>query len=226
MKRCDIFISQLDGLVVFLAAAHKEVFQTIKQYELTWFPESQDPRLPATFESYQVAVCNGAFLLGYGYFEAFLADLAKEIYLRRPGMLPKDRQVTFKDVLGAGSKADIIRLMIEKEIRNVFSGPIEDVQNYFEQKLQLTWPMQTEILVASRLRNCLMHNGSLVDERLAEVCDRVAGSPIRLEVGEVHSFGIKARNFSRMIWDEAVQRHLRVAGYPAARADRELWVLW
>jgi len=36
MNRCDIFISQLDSLVIFLAAAHKEVFQTIKQHELTW----------------------------------------------------------------------------------------------------------------------------------------------------------------------------------------------
>lgn len=48
MTRFEIFLPQLDGLVVFLAAAREEVFDLIHTHELTWFPMSQDPRLPAT----------------------------------------------------------------------------------------------------------------------------------------------------------------------------------
>lgn len=128
-------------------------------------------------------------------------------------MLSKNRQITFREVLGAASsKEDIVRLMIEKEVRSVFSEGIEDVQNHFEQKLQISWPKLPEILVASQMRNCLMHNGGLVDQRLAEVCDRAVGSQIRLEANEVHGFGIKAREFAKTIWTEAERRHLGKVG--------------
>jgi hypothetical protein len=214
MNRLEAFISQLDGLVVFLAAGHEEVFRTIQQHESAWFPESQNPTLPDTFDSYRVTISNAAFLLGYAYFETFLADLARDIYQHRPTLLPKEKQITFKEVLGSDSKPAIIRLMIEKDIRSVFYGPIEGVQRHFAERFVVAWPDDDipEIVVASRTRNCLMHNGCLVDERLAEVCDRQLGSTIRLDPSAVHGFGIRARSFARAIWQDVNNRHLREAG--------------
>jgi hypothetical protein len=209
VNRLEVFISQLDGLVVFLSAAHAEVFQTIKQNELTWFPESQNPKLPETFESYRVTVSNAAFLLGYAYFEAFLADLARDIYLQRPTLLPREKQITFKEVLGTESKAEILQLMIEKEIRSVFYGKIETVRTHFDKIFHTPWPASTQIIEASRMRNCLMHNGGIVNEYLSEVSKRVVNSSIRLESDEVHGFGIMARTIARSIWDEANRRHFQ-----------------
>ena len=212
MNRLDGFISQLDGLVVFLAASHQEVFQTIREHKLTWFPESQNPRLLKTFKSYGATVNNAAFLLGYAHFEAFLADLARDIFLQRPALLPQEKQVTVKEVLGAKSRGDILRLMIDREIRNVFYGKIESVRDYYQNRFQISWPNRPQIVVASRMRNCLMHNGARVDERLAEVCERAVGSRICLASEEVNEFGIMGRTFAREIWDEANRRHLKGAG--------------
>lgn len=207
--RYEAFVAQLDSLVIFLAAAHDEVFQTIRRNTQAWFPESQDAQLPETFESYRATVCNAAFLLGYAYFESFLADLARDMYLRRPEMLPKEKQVSFREVLEAMSPPSaLLRLLVEKEIRGVFYGSIEDVRSHFEQKLQVPWPDEPEIVVAARLRNCLMHNGGLVDERAAAASQRTLGSPIRLELAEVHAFGVMGRRLSRVLWDQAQARHL------------------
>jgi len=212
MNRHEAFISQLDGLVVVLAAAHEEVFATIRGNSGTWFPESQDPKLPDTFDSYRVTVSNAAFVLGYAYFESFLSDLARETYRRRPTMLPREKQVSFGEVLGATSPDAMLQLLIEKEIRSVFYGPIEDVKNHFRQKLQVPWPDHPSLEIASRLRNCLMHNGGLVDQRAAELSGRPIGSQIRFNPGEVHAFGLEARTLSGSLWNEARSRHLEGAG--------------
>ncbi len=214
MNRLEAFISQLDGLVVFLAAAYEEVFRTIQQHESAWFPESQNPTLPDTFDSYRVTISKAAFLLGYAYFETFLADLARDIYQCRPALLPQDKQITFSEVLGSDSKSAIIRLMIEKEVRAVFYGRIEGVQTHYAERFNVDWPDDDipGIVVASRMRNCLMHNGCLVDERLAEVCERQLGTMIRLDPSEVHRFGIRARSFARAIWQDVNNIHLQEAG--------------
>ena len=208
MNRLETFLAQLDSLVVFMAAAHEEIFETIKAHTSTWFVEAQSPKLPEAFEAYRVTVSNAAFLLGYAYFESFLADLAREIFLRRPGMLPPDKQLTFREALAATSPDALLRLLIEKEIRSVFYGPIEEVQGYFVGKLQLPWPDEPDLVPASRLRNCLMHNGGLVDDRAAAASGRTLGSPIRLEPAEVHDLGFAARRLSRGLWNEAEPRHL------------------
>jgi hypothetical protein len=210
MTRLDIFLSQLDGLVVFLAAAHEEVFDLIHMQELTWFPMSQDPRIPATATAYKIAVSNAAFLLGYAYLESFLADVARQIYLRRPGMLPRERQLAYQEIVNAASKDELLLLMVTKEIRSVFGGSIEEVQRHFVQRLQIAWPDEPKIVVASKIRNCLMHNGAIVDERLAMTESSFSiGSNIQLDPGDVHSYGLAARSFASQLWADAYQRHLR-----------------
>jgi hypothetical protein len=210
MSRLDILLSQLDGLVVFLAAAHEEVFDLIHMHELTWFPMSQDPRVPATAAAYRNAISNAAFLLGYAYLEPFLADVARQVYLCRPSMLPRERQLAYPEVVNAASKDDLLHLMVAREVRSVFGGSIEEVQRHFTQRLQLAWPDEPKIIVASKIRNCLMHNGAIVDERLATAeCSFSIGSTIQLDPGDVHSYGLAARSFASQLWADAWQRHLR-----------------
>jgi len=210
-NRLELLISQLDGLVVFMAAGHEEIFETIRQNKATWFPSTQDPNLPDTFDAYRVSINNAAFLLGYAHFEAFLADLAREVYMRRPQMLSKDRNLSYDEILNAATKEEIVKIIIEKEIRSVLYGKVEDIQKYFKEKLQIPWPEPDaqQLVVASRIRNCLMHNGGKVDERLAEVCSMEVESEIRLAVNMVHSFGITGRKVARSIWEKAEERHFR-----------------
>ena len=213
MTRLDVFLSQLDGLVVFLAAAREEVFDLIHKHELTWFPMSQDPHVPETAMAYKNAISNAAFLLGYAYLESFLADIARQVYLRRPSMLPRERQLAYQEIVNAESKDDLLLLMVMKEIRSVFGGSIEEVQRHFTQKLQIAWPDEPKIVVASKIRNCLMHNGAIVDERLAAAESAFPlGSSIQLGPDDVNSYGLAARSFASRLWADAHQRHFRETG--------------
>lgn len=208
MSRLKSFISQLDGIVVLLAAAREEVFDLIHLHQLTWFPPTQDPLLPETADAYRIAISNAAFLLGYAYFESFLADIAREVYMRRPSMLPKDRQLSSQELLDAASKDDLVRLIIEKEVRSIFAGSIEDIQKHFQKKLGLRWPDESNVSVASRMRNCLMHNGGIVDARLASSSPLPLGSRILLDPDVVHDFGIAARSFAHELWEDVERKHL------------------
>jgi hypothetical protein len=205
-NRLEIFIAQLDCLVVFLAAGHEEVFESIRKNKSTWFPSTQDPNLPDTFDAYRVSINHAAFLLGYAHFEAFLADMARAIYLRRPAMLSKARTLSFDEILNAATKDEIIKTIIDKEIRDVLYGKAEDIQKYFKEKMQIPWPEPDarQFVIASRIRNCLMHNGGKVDDRLAEVFSE---KEICLSADKVHSFGISVRRLARCIWEEAEKKH-------------------
>ena len=48
---------------------------------------------------YKVQIIRSAFLLGYSYFEAFLADLIREIYCVRRTILPQEKALKFSEVL-------------------------------------------------------------------------------------------------------------------------------
>lgn len=211
MTRLNALIAQLDGLVVLLAAGHEEVFDVLRANENLWFPESQNPLLPKTVEGYKASICHAAFLLGYAHFESFLADLARLIYVKRPSMLPKERTMNFEAILSASSKENLVEVMIASEVRNMFAGPIEDTQKHFQGKLQINWPSDSvlDLVEASRIRNCLMHNGGIVDDRLADGYSWAVGSLICLDTTRVNQFGIGARSVARALWQEVHEKHLR-----------------
>ena len=207
-NRLQAFISQLDRLVVFMAAGHSEVFDVIRDRASYWL---QGTSVPDTFLDYQDSVYNAAFLLGYAHFEAFLCDLTEDVYLRRPSLLPKKREVKYEDVLIHNTKEEIVLTMVNREIREVFSRKIEDVMQHFEQKLAVPWPSadRKPTIEASKIRNCLMHNGGVVDGRLADCGAHWAiGNAIRLDADRVHQFGIMGRRVATFLWDEATRRHL------------------
>src|ERR1019366_8211550 len=95
---------------------------------------------------------------------------------------------SYQEIVNAASKDELLLLMVTKQIRSVFGGSIEEVQRHFAQRLQIAWPDEPKIVVASKIRNCLMHNGAIVDERLATAASSFSiGSKIQLDPGDVHS---------------------------------------
>lgn len=73
----------------------------------------------------------------------------------------------------------------------------------------MSWPDEPRILVASRIRNCLMHNGARVDDRLAAATpmDFAVGQRICFRPSDVHDYGITARRFATGLWSEIAARH-------------------
>ncbi|HUT09588.1 MAG TPA: hypothetical protein VMY42_03760 [Thermoguttaceae bacterium] len=203
-------IRQLDTLVPFLGLAHEEVFDLIRQEHEHWFSTEQEKALPSTFDSYRNQVSQSAFLLGYSYFEAFLADLVREIYRHRPQMLPHEKQIKYSDVLRQHDLEGLIGQMIEREVIAIFYESAEGIAKYFEQRLQIQWPERDGKHMLERVslvRNCIIHNAARVDRRLAAASDWGEGDIITLAPSDVHEYGIEARDFARDVYAQAESKH-------------------
>lgn len=205
----DRVIGQFDTLIPFLAISREDVFELIKREKSIWFPGDEESGLPDSYEVYRTQITHSAFLLGYSYFEAFLADLAREIYLSRPKMLPKEKQLKYADILKTTDYGAILELMIEREIIDLFYKRIDEVVVYFEEKLNLIWPddLKDGLLATSFLRNCIIHNLNRADHRLSKVSEYEVGDKIELAAGDVHSFGIKARGLVRNLYEQAKEKY-------------------
>jgi hypothetical protein len=209
MNLLDRLVSQLDSLVPFLGLARVEVFGFLRKNYDEWFSKDIQENLPKEYSIYQNQINHSGFLLGYSYFEAFLTDLAREIYKSRPKMIPNDKTLKFSEIRKFDSIDQVFNSMIEKEVLTIFYGSMEEIIKHFENKLQLTWSENTkkDTEKASLIRNCLLHNGGHVDLRLAEISDWKAGDFIILSVQDVHDMGVKARNLSEVLYKQAQEKH-------------------
>lgn len=170
-----------------------------------WFSKNEQAVVPETYAAYRTQVVHAAFLLGYSYTEAFVADLAREIFRCHPRMLPKKKKLRFVDVLNNADYEGVLEHMIEKEIRGTFSQSMEKIIKYFDNKLGLVWPSgeAEQIVRASCLRNCIIHNMARVDAEMAKVGHYKVGDRIELQSGEIHSMGLRARSVARSLYAQA-----------------------
>lgn len=210
----DRVISQFDTLISFLAISHEDVFDLIRKERKHWPDFNQDLTLPDSYNIFRTQIIHSAFILGYSYFEAFLTDLVREIYLLRPNMLPKEKKLKYADILKTDDYNAILELMIEKEIKDLFFKRMEEVVAYFEEKLNLNWQESNkdEIIRTSYMRNCIIHNLSKADHRLSEVSDFKAREKIELNFTDVHLYGMTARSLVRDLYNQALKKHLEGKG--------------
>ena len=206
------FILQLDTLVPFLGLAHEEIFSKIHDENQEWFTDQQRKSLPDTFTAYKNQVSVSAFLLGYSYFEAFVADLAKKILLARPALLPKNKNLTYGEVIDAQTYDILLEKLVEQHVFSVMYNSVERISEYYAKSLHINWPNYDDgysVEKAALIRNCYMHNGGLVDARLHEKFGLEIGSKIILSPGEVHRYGIAVRRIAYEIYDQAKRNHLQ-----------------
>ncbi len=200
-------INQLDTLIPFIAISSEDVFNFIQREN---YNKSQQENLPDSYIVYRTQVNHSAFLLGYSYFEFFLIDLVREIYLSKPKMLPKDKKLKFVEILNLNNYESILKLMIEKEVIALFYQSMEKIIEYFSNKLGLNWPNEkykSMTVEASCLRNCIIHNMNYANSRLSEISNYEINEKIQLNSSDVHSFGITARNLVRELYKQACEKY-------------------
>jgi hypothetical protein len=206
----DRVISQLDTLVPYLSLAHREVFDLVKSQYDNWCRTPEEAPFPNTFDAFTVQIAHSAFVLGFSYADAFLGDLIRAIYSSHPKMLPQNKKLSFEAIVAAGDYDSVIARMIDHEVHEVMHNGIGDVAKYFNDRFSISWPeseLET-IITASLIRNCIIHNNSIADNRLGERLGWTDGDHIVLSVSDVHGFGITARRVVRQIYAEAETRHL------------------
>jgi hypothetical protein len=125
-------------------------------------------------------------------------------------MLPRDKQLKFDEILAAETYEGTLNTMVEKELLAIFYKSMEDISEHFLSKLKLQWPPseRTSVVLASHLRNCIVHNNGRADRRLANLTDYKEGVEIVLGEADVHKYGISARTLARDLYGQAARRYL------------------
>lgn len=205
----DRVIGQFDTLIPFLAISHEDVFNLINKERNIWYHHDQRSVLPSSYAIYQTQITHSSFLLGYSYFEAFLVDLIRQVYVTRPTMLPKEKLLKYGEILKTADYEGILELMIERVIVDLFYKRMDEIIEYFKEKLNLEWldDFRTETIIISHLRNCIIHNLSRADLRLSQISEYNVGDEIELSLSDVHSFGLKARELVRHLYNQASEKH-------------------
>lgn len=204
----DRLIEQLDSLISFMGLSHEEVFLLLQRERTPWFGESADS-LPEAYATYRRQVIHSAFLLGYSYFESFLTDLLSEILYSRPAMLPKERKLSYSQIVMADSKDDILDLMVKRELLDLLYKNMADIVGELRDRygFSIIPEQETELCKASLIRNCIMHNSSGADARLAAYGQFQEGEQFELTSGEVHDFGLMLRALVKRMFSETEQNY-------------------
>jgi hypothetical protein len=190
---------------MFLALGNEEIFRLIWDRHTTWVTEAQRGLIPNKLGTYQTQVAQAGFLLGYSYAEAFLNDVARQIYLMKPELLPGEEKIRFKEILGLSDYDNILRHMVETTLFLMLRGSMKEIIRHFEAVLHLHLGDKDKqgMIEASMIRNCVIHRMAIADDRLAELSPRwFRDKPIELTVGDVHEFGIVARRVATLIRDQ------------------------
>ena len=191
-----------------MGLSHEEVFHLLRRERLPWFGQSAES-LPEVYGTYRKQLVHAAFLLGYSYFESFLTDLIGAILFSRPAMLPRDRKLPYSEIIASQSKADILDQMVKRQILELLYKNMTDIVAELRERYGFTisGEQETELRKASLLRNCIMHNSTRADARLAEFDGFEENEDFELSSGEVHAFGIMLRALVRAMSAEANGKH-------------------
>lgn len=208
---------RLNYLIGLLDISSQQSFDKIKGHKILDEFDSVGKIYNNQYSIYRNQITTSAILLGYAYLEAFLTDLIAMCLTKNPkNLIPegktqiKEKTITYQQLLLADSYDKLIKELIEKEVRNIMYKSMTEILDYLERKLKLTWDksLNNEIIIANKIRNCCMHNNCIADKGLAKDSRFLEGNEIELTSSSVHLFGLKARQFSRELWESAKLRYL------------------
>lgn len=214
MERLDYRLcEQLDTLIPFMHLASEEIFGHVLREHQSWMPVEHRKLMPDSYLNYERQVAHAAFLLGYAYFEAFVADLVRAILVARPQLLPGEKQLKYSDILAATSTAALKAQIIDREVVAVMYGSVDAIAKHFGSRFNIQWPVCPRLKVpqiqeANFIRNCLLHNGGRADERLAALGKWKEGMEITLTTRGVNQFGMEGRSVALTLFEEACKHHL------------------
>lgn len=115
---------------------------------------------------------------GYGLLEHYLSDVIRKIVRSNPRVLltlqkREDRKIDYRVVIdNIDSPKALIDELANRELLSLTYGPIEDYLKALRTRFglaSLNDNLDARIIQLALLRNCLVHNRSVADERLATV---------------------------------------------------------
>jgi hypothetical protein len=194
MDKYESLVNELDKIIGFLEVSDLSVFQLIKDHDRFKSGFTIGSLYNNAYSEYQNHICMSALLLGFSFLENFLFEIATEVVDRNPELnkgkftLEFIRQ-NYNNLNNATSKEYVKKLrftealqLLKRQYGPAFTGFHDDIS------------------LVNDIRNCIMHNSGLADNRLQNRYD--IGKKITLSAEVVNNLGLSAREFAQKLWCE------------------------
>ena len=192
MNDYEYLRGQLDLLIGFLDVSDENVYNQIKNHDRFNLGITIEQLYESKYENYSNHIASSALLLGFAHFEDFLSKSLVKLFIKFPN--DNTYKVTYKVICEKGG--DLIGHLAEQHTRQLtFSDKLKTLKKLLSLEDD---ELIEEIRFVSDLRNCLMHNNGIADNRLRPIYQE--NQKITLTSGLVNGYGLKARRLSEMIW--------------------------
>lgn len=193
MNDLDYLLKQLNLLIGFLDVSDQTVYNQIKKHDRFSLGLTIEQLYDGNYDNYSNHITTSALLLGFSHFEDFMSKSIVKYLISYPDK--NDCKITLKIIREKGS--DLVSSLAEEQSRRLtFSEKIKFVEKNLT---GISTQILTEIKFVNDIRNCLMHNNGLADNRLNPKYQ--AGQKIVLTSRDVNDYGLKARQLAREIWE-------------------------
>ena len=193
MNRFETLLNDLNKIVGLLEVSEKTVFEMIKKNDRFSIGISISELYNNQYDEYRNHLCCSGLLLGFSFFESYAYDLLELILKYKPEL----NNFKFKLKYVIDNQANLYDRVIEDYLRTVgFTEVIKCIAsefNFFEEN------ENAELMLIYNIRNCIMHNGGLADDRISPKYRN--GERIVLTSSDVNGFGIQGRKIASKMWD-------------------------
>ena len=194
MTDYDYLINQLNLLVGFLAVSDKDVFNQVKKHDKFKLGLTIGQLYKNKYKNYSSHISTSAFILGFTHFEDFVSKCLTKYLVKNPDK--NEFKVSLKIINEKGNDLTS-HLAFEQSRRLTFTDKIKFIEKHI---IKTNAQLISELKYANDIRNCLMHNNGIADDRLKGKYK--VGKKIILDAGQVHGFGLTTRQFAKNLWDK------------------------
>jgi hypothetical protein len=134
----------------------------------------------------------------WGIFEHYLGSLLLRILATRPGILGRAKQIDIGEVFDHQSKEALLATIAEREVRALFYQPVRDWLKAVRGRCglrELTKEFDNDVIETALIRNCVVHNRSVADGKLAKHSVGLRAEGTQIEITQI--FVLKATNTLR-----------------------------
>ena len=117
-------------------------------------------------------------------FETYVNDSIRNILTQIPNSLKSSKSsVRDEEIIGL-TKAEIMNLLVDKKMRDLTYGPINSGLDYLSEVLNVDMNYPKLLIEFGKVRNCLVHNGGLVDVDLSKIGKKRYKKGIKIKITE------------------------------------------
>jgi hypothetical protein len=148
----------------------------------------------------------------WSIFEHYLGSLLLQILATRPEMLGREKQIDIGEVFDHPSKESLLAAVAEREVRSLFYQPVREWLKALRRRYglrELTNQFDDNVTETALIRNCVVHNRSVADGKLAKHSGgkHVEGTPLEITQPLVLKATNVLRRFASAIDESAIQAH-------------------